>query len=398
MPHQTGNMNILAFITFFCISHSLFSKIIYAATTDFEDVNRAVSKANAGDVVQLPEGTSDWGSYTLKVKGGITIKGIDSTKTMIKRTVPTTNFLVVFDGSNGFANELHNIKFEYIHSFSKSGIHTISKVKSSGVYLSHGCRNFKVSGCYFKGFTNTALQVGHSNLQQGVIYHNSFVNNYQEGIYLGYGVAVYGDRKIWPSGDVQLGTKNAVFVEDNYFYGNRHHIASNNSSRYVFRYNTVIHTDLVKNYAMTDAHGPSKSSGYNGSFSFEIYENTYRFETTDSLAKAGAAIGIRGGNGVIFNNSVTSNIVKTVHLYLENKELRGASSIQQGTNELYIWNNSHNDHLYKSWRIYQDLNKRTYHLGISSDCPQSIQLGIHYFIKKPAKYLPFTYPHPLRKA
>lgn len=185
---------------------------------------------------------------------------------------------------------------------------------------------------------------------------------------LGYGVVIYGDGT-WPA--LELGTQNAVFIENNYIYGNRHHVASNNSSCYVSRYNTVIANDLTKDYATADAHGLSSSP--RGSRSWKIYNNNFSAKLLSG--RVYAAIGIRGGDGVIFNNTISSDITRPVVLEVEDSSC-GTYPAKDQTRQAWIRNN----------------NAGT----ISSDCSSSIQLGRDYFTIAKAGYTPYAYPHPLR--
>jgi hypothetical protein len=183
---------------------------------------------------------------------------------------------------------------------------------------------------------------------------------------------VYGGGT-WPT--LALGSANAVYAEDNYFSGNRHNLASNNASRYVFRHNTVIATDAVKDFAMTDAHG--KSSSPRGSRSWEIYENTYSATLTSGRERT--AIGMRGGDGVAFNNTMTSNIAYPIELQVEGFTC-GAYPGPDQIRSAYFWNNSTNGLVN----------------GIVNDCPASIQNGRDVFTVSKPGYVPYTYPHPLR--
>ncbi len=340
---------------------------VIASSTSYDDVLTAVNSASVGETVFIPPGTSDWGVNTLTVPGGISIIGAGSENTIIKRTLSTSKYLIQFDGSNGLANELQGIAFE--------GHYNNDAVYGNGVAFTKGCIDFKVSNCKFSGFVNAALTIGYSNVQRGVIYSNEFINNYDEAIKnLGYAVVVYGDD-VWLT--LELGTENAVFVEDNIFSGNRHHIASNNSSRYVFRYNSVEHTDLVKNYAMTDVHG--RSSSPMGSRSYEIYNNNY----TTTVSQTRTAIGIRGGDGVIFNNTCSKDIYRTIELWTEGFSCGAYPGINQ-IRSLYIWrNDSHDEH-------GMTVN------GIANQCEVSIKKDRDYFLMEKPGYTPYTYPHPLR--
>ncbi len=229
----------------------------------------------------------------------------------------------------------------------------------------------------FTRFTFSAIYVGDSPGQRGVIYRNNFIDNYAPALAnLGYGVVVYGGGA-WPALD--LGSQNAVFVEDNYFSGNRHNIASNNGSVYVFRYNTVVGTDAAKDYAMTDAHGVSSSP--RGSRSYEIYNNSYSTNISGGLQRS--AIGIRGGDGVIFNNTAPASISRTIELMTEGFSCGSYPGPDQ-IRSLYIWNNSANPQ-----------NGYTSN-GIDNTCPSSIGLNRDYFLSPRPGYTPYTYPHPLR--
>jgi hypothetical protein len=212
-----------------------------------------------------------------------------------------------------------------------------------------------------------------------VIYKNNFINNYAPDLHnLGYGVVVYGGG-VWPA--LSLGTEKAVYVEDNYFEGNRHNIASNNGSVYVFRYNKVVGTDAAKDYAMTDAHG--RSSSPRGSRSFEIYNNAYSTRLSSGLQRS--AVGIRGGDGVIFNNTAPASISRTVELMVEGFGC-GTYPGPDQSRSVYIWNNSANPQ-----------NGYTTN-GIANTCPASLGLNRDYFLSPKPGYTPYTYPHPLRVA
>jgi len=243
--------------------------------------------------------------------------------------------------------------------------------------LLHGCIDFVVAKSSFRNFVFSAVYVGDSENQRGVIYDNNFIDNYSAKLAnLGYGVVVYGGGT-WP--ELRLGTKDAVFVEDNFFSGNRHNIASNNGSAYVFRHNTVVGQDPAKDFAMTDAHGLSSST--RGSRSYEIYGNRYSANLKHGLQRS--AIGIRGGDGVIFDNVVADKISRAIELDEEGFAC-GVYPGQDQIRSLYIWNNS-----------YERADDR-FEAGIDNQCPASIGLNRDYFLKARPAYRPFGYPHPLR--
>ena len=375
------------------------AKDIYANSMSFYDVSLAVNTATPGDTVILPIGTGNWGDHTLAIKGGIKLIGQGSSKTIITRTISTTNHLIYFECENGLPIELHNIGF-------KGTLYNDSKA-SRGVLLREGCVNFRISGCTFTEYAGCGLCITDAktpeSTQKGVIYNNKFINNYHPDYTSGgYGVVVSGNGT-WT--DLELGTENAIFVEDNFFSGNKHHIASNNGSRYVFRYNEVEHTDLVKNFAMVDAHGYNGNDEIAtvGSRSFEIYNNNFKIKSDNpDNNRIVAAVGIRGGDGVIFNNKVSESIVRTVKLYLEQQDLCGQEIIPYQSNSIYIWDNEHNDDLYANWGLFtighpDNHSGATLENGVSSDCSlSSLKKDSHYFLYASEDYHSFDYPHPLR--
>ena len=242
----------------------------------------------------------------------------------------------------------------------------------------------------FSGFGFSAITInGNPTTTRGVIFNNDFTNNYfynsrSQTIVLGYGVVVYGDGS-WP--ELRLGTADNIFIENNYMYGNRHHVASNNSSRYVYRYNTAITTTNTRNHYALDAHGRGANNGSkSGSRQYEIYGNVIDTDLPKAES-ARTAIGIRGGDGVIFANFIGAQFRFGLELMVENaREAQGkeaCNSVPDRITDLYIWDN----------RISVANSAKN---GVLSVCPNTVQLGRDYFLQSKKYYFPFTYPHPLR--
>jgi len=343
---------------------------VTAASCSYADVSAAVAGATTGTTVNIPAGTCSWGTQQLTVPGGIHLAGAGQNATIIQRVGAATNYLVEFDCTKGGQAEFSNM------SLVGNGN---GAIQDNGLALMNGCMDFKVYNSEFSNFIDSAVWVGDSANQRGVIYNNSFLNNFSATLdNLGYGVVVYG-AGTWPA--LSLGSQNSVFVEDNYFSGNRHNIASNNSSVYVFRYNTVIGQETAKDFAMTDTHGLTVWS--TGSRSYEIYNNHYSTNLSSGMQRT--AVGIRGGDGVIFNNTATASIARTVELIVEGPTCGTFPMVGQ-IRAAYIWNNSNNAS-----------NGYTTN-GIADDCPTTIELGRDYFLSPMPGYTPYAYPHPLRNA
>jgi hypothetical protein len=173
-----------------------------------------------------------------------------------------------------------------------------------------------------------------------------------------------------------LGDQNAVFVEDCYFIGNRHAIASNYGSHYVFRHNLVEDNDA--GVQAIDAHGPGYGSS-RGSRSYEIYGNTVDNENTSCWT----AIYIRGGDGVIYNNTMFHGIT-TAPIMLYNDSGGPPYPALDQIRELYVWENYYDGSL-------------TVPANWSPGAPDRVvQEGRDYFNYPRPDYTPYTYPHPLR--
>lgn len=339
--------------------------IITAASCSYPAVQAASAAAAIGHTILIPKGTCDWGANQLTLPGGVSIKGAGRDLTILKRTaaVPVNTYLVRFDCWNGKRATFSDMTLEGA---------MISTSQDRGLGLINGCIDFKVFNAKFTKFAFAGVEVRGGAKQRGVIFKNQFIDNYNPGIgTLGYGVVVFGDGT-WPA--LELGSANAVFVESNYMIGNRHHIASNNGSRYVFRYNAAVATDATINYSQADAHGLSSSPL--GSRSWEIYGNSFSARLSGT-AKAYAGIGIRGGDGTIFNNSFSSNIKNPILLQLEFGAICGASYIQNQIREAHVWSNVGG--------------------AITALCPISIALNREYFTYARPNYKIYPYPHPLRE-
>ena len=338
-----------------------------AQSCGFSAVRAAVQDAidsGANSVVNIPAGTCNWGDNELVLPGGISLKGSGKATTVLRSYSTANDRLITIDCSNG-----KTARFSDMTLIGKGN----SAIWDGGLALRGGCRDFKVFNSRFSDFVFYGVGVWGDS--QGVIYRNDFLNNYragQTGGTTGYGVVVYGNGT-WPP--LELGTANAVFVEDNYFSGNRHNIASNNGSRYVFRYNSAIATSSVRDFSMVDAHG--RGSSTRGSRSWEIYNNTFSTELAGN-EKARSVTGIRGGDGVVFNNIVTASLTIRAMIELSALEVAPPYPSMDQMRSGYFWNNS------------LDL--------LVNQAPSNFVLGRDYFLTARPGYTPYVYPHPLRSS
>ncbi len=334
---------------------------IQAQSCAFSSVQAAVQTAKSSgtnSLITIPSGTCDWGANMLTIPGGISLKGAGKTSTVLRSTSATNIRLITIDCTNGKTSRVSDM------TLMGKGDATIW---DGGLAFFYGCTDFMVFNSVFRDFGYYGVNVVGD--ARGVIFQNDFLNNYRTGSQPGYGVVVYGNGT-WPP--LELGTVNAVFVENNYFSGNRHNIASNNGSRYVFRYNTVIGVDLTRDYPLVDAHGLTSSP--RGSRSWEVYYNTVTTKLV-STSYIRSVFNIRGGDGVVFNNTVTNPVTVPTMIELTLDTVSAYPAKDQMTSG-YFWNNT---------------------LGtVLNHVPSNFVEGRDYFRYVRPGYIPYTYPHPLR--
>ncbi len=241
---------------------------------------------------------------------------------------------------------------------------------------------FRIDHCTFRSGGAHSVMLD-ANIT-GVIDHCVFEDDSQESISIRNGTG----NEVWALG-APLGTSNAIFIEDCYFHFQTkgdHAVTSVNGGRYVFRYNTISSAS-ARNSTQIDTHGNFFND--RGGFSSEIYENT--------LISGSSYYGmyIRGGSGVIFNNTLSGKF--TLPICFANYrsfdtpvgELPGPCGFSACTypapdqiNNFYIWNNSYTNG--EARVSVQDRGLEQAH----------IQEGRDYFHSLMPGYSPYTYPHP----
>ena len=334
------------------------------------DIILAIESANPGDNVMIPAGTFEYDEQ-ISLEAGINIVGAGRGETILQKTGdwgPWGQPFFRVDGSNGLP-----VAF--------SGMTMIGDQQENsdrmdmGIRLDNGCQDFRISQIEFESFGQAAISVNGNS--RGVVDNCRFINIYRSTIgNFGYGVSVMGDGEEGWNRPLALGNQNAVFVEDCYFIGNRHAIASNFGSRYVFRHNLVEDNGGEGAWVQAvDSHGPGYGSS-RGSRSYEVYENTINNENTTCWV----AMYIRGGDGVIFNNNIYGGI-STAPIMLVNDSGGLPYPALDQIRELYLWNNKYEDN-------------PTIPTNWSSD--RVVQENRDYFNYEHPDYTPYTYPHPLR--
>ncbi|MHA1565519.1 MAG: right-handed parallel beta-helix repeat-containing protein [Alphaproteobacteria bacterium] len=355
--------------------------IVTAVSGSAQDIQAAVDRAQPGNTVVIPAGTFDFNGQVF-MPDGIHLRGMGRDRTILVKRDDLTewNAMITVDCATGSPFTFSGITLQgrgrFIQGDSKKG----GPVRDQGLYLRGQCQDFQIYDSRFTKFSRAGIQL-HGDAgsvrgsARGVIYENEFIDNWYPN--LGYGVEVVGNQNAWEE-PLDLGSVNAVVIEDNVFEKNRHTVAANNGARYVFRHNTII--DNYANAAAIDAHG--LASWPRGSRSYEIYENTVRNSVT-----RWAGVGVRGGDGVIFNNRF-EGVNKGILLMVERYKDSMTYPVQDQIRDLWIWNNMANGKPIRRpdfWRRQSNVSAliaegRDYHMAVKPD------------------YVPLAYPHPLRTA
>lgn len=387
----------------------------------------AYNSTKAGDTIVIPAGTFKWiGNVTFTTVVSLKGAGKNSTILYIPETVADAS--IAEESCLTFNVNQDTPCGIVISDFTlKSKIPTSSEAIDYGIIINKAY-NFIVRNCRFENFGYSGIEVWHkNNIVGGLIHNNEFIHNYKgtDGLGLGYGVSVYGENG-WNT-SAGFGTSNFIFIEDNYFDSHRHSIAGGGSGLYVARYNDFKDNLLSSAVDMHESRGSSPNlystravEVYNNNF----YNTTYidgvpvsdippyhavDAEHTNGNALAQYAIGLRGGESLIYGNDfkyvkISVEIMAIYHAETGDSDVYpytgqigynsaivyGASDSgtdsAHGDGDCFIWNNT--------WQPYGPATP--YNAFFLNDDPTFLVEGRDYhFVAKP-NYVAYTYPHPLR--
>ena len=265
----------LLFIIFNGMRTYAYSADINADSCSQSDVLAAISSTNTGDTVSIPAGNCTWSTtVTIPNEKKLAIQGAGKDSTVITMSPVGTAVALNSSGSR------------------LTGIGFIDgKITTNGY-------DFRIDHCAITLTTaGTGIYATPSitgmTIAKGVIDNNILTN---AGVTAGGTLYSLNDgevqHQLWAN-DLNLGTDEAVYIEDNTFYksGFGNYIDSNYGGRYVFRYNTTSGVGYL------EAH--SSQNNNRATRKWEIYGNIIN-ATNNSYAP----LRIRGGTGVIFLNSV----------------------------------------------------------------------------------------------
>jgi hypothetical protein len=256
-----------------------FAITINAQTCSQADVQAAVNAAASGGTVQVPSGTCTWSSDVTVTKA-IHLQGAGIGSTVINGGVsynPTTTEASKVFEMNGF-------------TFQGTGAHFTPNAPGATTPIT----GLAIHDNAFNGSSVRALVL--SGLEYGVFYNNTFSGNFISVSVIGVG---------WPGETYPstFGSANYPYFEDNTFGNGTGEFVSEEGQggRLVFRHNTITGY-ACSGCEVFDIHGEQGSGGW--SVSTEIYHNSINVGASGTYRW----VHHRGGQAVIFNNTVNRNI------------------------------------------------------------------------------------------
>lgn len=383
-------------IAFLCNSNGN-AATINAASCSQSDVQTAIDSAVSGDIVVVPSGICAWTSpITIPHSKKITLQGAGMNNTIITRS------------SNGTVLDL-----------GRSGSRVTGFGFKNGGILVDGY-DFRIDHCsmafdtWYNGIVVQSRNIYPAKIPTGVIDNCNFTN--MRVLVNGSNYMLYengAQHGLWASA-LNLGSAEAVYIENNIFTNGTNAVDGNYGGRYVFRYNTL-------NDTMIEAHSVQ---GYNRAIrKWEIYNNTIN-QVSRSMW---TPFFLRGGTGVVFNNTI-NGVWTSPTITLDNvrsctscstsgkcdgtsswdgnelgkggypcRDQIGRSTDQwlwtsqnpyppQALEPAYFWNNKHGVNDVGVYVHNCDANRN--HIQQNRDW--------YFNVAKPG-YKPYTYPHPLRQ-
>jgi hypothetical protein len=369
----------------------------------------AIDNATDGTTLQLPAGTCTLSS-AININKNIVLRGAGTTSTTL------------VDGTGGVMIETGSKPVRI------TGLTITGSASSSAYFIYMGAHNFRMDHLKFTNLGGRRMWVS----SEGLIDNNTFVDTADEFIDVepnNPGIWWNSNGTRGASLQATLGTGKALYVEDHAFQYpttiQNNALDSTDGAKWVFRYNTVTGVSVQP----LEEHGDCSTDS--GTFSFEIYGNTITSSQTNWNV-----ISLRGGGGVVFNNTLngfTDDIILWDYRYFNNHngsyyglcggvlnsdhlprtlavdgclkvepdnpatwEMSDRPCMEQ-LHGLYIWDNTAAGKTAPSVRVRDEYSAGTTLMS------SYIRLNRDYFLRAPAldsdgfTYTPYPYPHPLAR-
>ena len=365
-----------------------------------EDIQTAVDTVEAagGSTVYIPEGKFYWNGETVEIPGGVNIIGAGpagcdghpnfnnyTAKTILhNNATPPFNCMFYIDGSNHKPTRISGIQFEATGPVRNDDAGTVS---ATAIRAVKEITDLRVDHCTFINFCQISVTLRNTNTgTASVVVDHCVVNNpyklesgswiWAYGFYPG-GTAYYWNDNTAPITDflgkypVKTGYP-VMYVEDCKFSLCRHAVDAIQGAWIVARYNYIDHP-YQTNYGQLDIHGSGDGSWPSGR-GFEFYNNIVVGEPGNFAELTW----LRGGGGVVFNNSFSMSSGYAIGLYRE----ECPQEPDEVLHNVWIWNNT-----VSGGALLHNAG------GFTED--------VDYFLRSPNQaldgftYTPYLYPHPL---
>jgi len=397
-----------------------------------------IDAASDGNIVCVPAGTFTWDKTVGWTSKNIFVRGAGIDKTTITRNGPYSFYVGVADATKGHFR---------ISGFTFTGTTTQAVVAySSEGLVSKASGLFRVDHNKFLYTSDERTGVDLRGVAYGLIDHNLFTWHFGFAVHIAAFNASDACTAEKPSGNwinsqpLDLGTANAVYIEDNTITSTGVPAAAYDTSagggRAVFRHNTVTGGFYYSHW----------TRGCEiGGILHEIYNNAWIGNADYGIATgAGYPIRLEAGTGVIFNNYATSFNTAgstTPYVFVDDRRAGGSggeplapllpcdgshpwdgnieangwpclgqigrgpgkslaeliAGEQQPSVPLYLWNNgvesscATGNACKDSWTVYADPAS---HIKATPHSNGEVDYLLNGATPKPG-YAPYTYPHPL---
>jgi hypothetical protein len=370
----------------------------YAATINAQScsqahVQAAIDSAADGDTVLVPAGECTW-STALPQKPSVLISNKNITLRASNTTITDSTGIDWKESALWIEGQPIRITgFTFIDGIPDPN-NGLVHMEGTGA---DGALGFRIDTNRF--LVDGGYAIVTRSLAYGLIDHNTFTTEADHTF-----IAVLGDGNASWSRPSSLGTAEAVYIEDNAFTNSgqsaeHRAVFAQRGGRFVFRHNNVTNLGI-------DAHG---YCGDTSAFSYEVYGNHFVLESGVSMFRW---MFIRGGSGVIFNNSLNSNGQLTRHIDMTEYRLSGINScsglqrsccteypctqqVGRGTDQAlesaHYWDNTVNSA--PAMVSVNQVDDGT--CTGAPDINDYIILNRDYYLTEKPGYAPLAYPHPL---
>ena len=262
------------------------SEIIKAAGCSKADINSAILSATDGDIIIVPEDTATWTSaLVLTNMPSVTIQGAGPEKTLVIDATPIDGWESSPLWINQSKNDLKPFRITGITFQGVAGVKGMINITGS-------CNYFRIDNCVF--YRDQPTDIGRRGIYVGKDAYGVIDNcTFKHSLI----AVVDTDYESWTKPYI-FGSIDALFIEKcafKYTKGDNVYgmISGHSGCRWVLRYCDITYGGL-NNHGMCT----SPRSG----MIMEVYNNTW---VCDSKIPHGDPITLRGGTGVIFNNTFT---------------------------------------------------------------------------------------------